>query len=284
MAETLRGGAVPHLWAFPSSAVRLCRAAASAGIDLAGAELTVTGEPVTSARLAAIGASGAHALPDYGSADSGGFIAYGCLAPEAPDDVHVMDDLNALIQADGRLAAMPAGTLLVTSLRASAPFVLLNVSLGDGASLVDRRCGCPLEALGWPRHLHTIRSHEKLTAGGAAFLDSDVVRILEEALPRRFGGGPTDYQLLEEEGEGGRPRLRLLVHPAVGPVDGEAVMDAFLQAIGAESGMLRVMALQWRDGGLLGVERRPPLTTGSGKILHLHVAGGAARREAPPPV
>jgi hypothetical protein len=280
MAETLRAGAVPHLWAFPSSAVRLCRDAAAAGIDLTGAELTVTGEPVTAARLAAIAASGAHALPDYGSADSGGFIAYGCLAPEAPDDVHVMDDLNAVIRAAAPIGALPAGTLLVTSLRSSAPFVFFNVSLGDRAELGERRCGCPLEAVGWPRHLHTIRSYEKLTAGGATFLDSDVARILEETLPRRFGGGPTDYQLVEEESDDGRPRLRLLVHPAVGALDDGAVVDAFVHAVGAESGSLRVMALQWRQGGLLRVERRPPQTTGSGKILHLHGAGATPHRPA----
>jgi hypothetical protein len=94
--------------------------------------------------------------------------------------------------------------------------------------------------------------------------------VLEEALPARFGGGPTDYQLLEEEAEDGRPRLRLLVHPSLGPLDAEAVADAFLSAIGAGSGAEHVMALQWRQAGLVGVERRVPLATASGKILHLH--------------
>jgi hypothetical protein len=30
------------------------------------------------------------------------------------------------------------------------------------------------------------------------------------------------------------------------------------------------MALSWRQAGLLRVERRPPVVTGAGKILHLH--------------
>jgi hypothetical protein len=136
-----------------------------------------------------------------------------------------------------------------------------------------------MEAAGWTTHLHTIRSFEKLTLGGMAFLDRDVVRVLEEVLPKRFGGGPTDYQLVEEESEQGRPVLRLLVHPDVGPLDAGAVAEAFLQAIGVGSGAERVMAIDWRQAGLPLVERRAPLVTPAGKILHLHQSrpGGPQR-------
>ena len=30
------------------------------------------------------------------------------------------------------------------------------------------------------------------------------------------------------------------------------------------------MSLVWRDAGLLRVERRPPVATETGKVLHLH--------------
>jgi hypothetical protein len=102
------------------------------------------------------------------------------------------------------------------------------------------------------------------------FLDRDVIRVLEEVLPARFGGGRTDYQLVEQEAENGRSTLRLLVHPAIGPLDSSAVADAFLQAIGGGSGVERVMELEWRQAGFPRVERRPPLATRAGKILHLH--------------
>jgi hypothetical protein len=102
------------------------------------------------------------------------------------------------------------------------------------------------------------------------FLDTDVIRVLEEVLPGLFGGAPTDYQLVEEDGTGGRPRLRLLVHPSVGEVDPGRVANAFLRSLGAGSAAAHVMALLWRDTGLLRVERHPPLATPSGKILHLH--------------
>jgi hypothetical protein len=94
--------------------------------------------------------------------------------------------------------------------------------------------------------------------------------VLEEVLPARFGGGPTDYQLVEEEAEGGLARVRLLVRPEVGPMDPDAVATAFLAAIAAGGGAERIMGQVWRDGQVLRVERRAPFATASGKILHLY--------------
>jgi hypothetical protein len=151
--------------------------------------------------------------------------------------------------------------------------MLLNVSLGDEADLGPRRCGCPLERLGWTNHVQAIRSFEKLNAGGIALLDADVINVLEATLPSHFGGGPTDYQLLEEEAVDGSPCLRLLVHPALGPLDPAAVADTFLRAIGEGSGVEHLIELQWRQAGLPIVERRPPRAAASGKIRHLDQAG-----------
>ena len=127
------------------------------------------------------------------------------------------------------------------------------------------------------RHLRDIRSHEKLTAGGMTFLDTDLIRVLEEVLPTRFGGAPTDYQLVDEEAEEGRPRVRLLVHPRIGAVDAEALAETFLSAIGGGTGSERVMALLWREAKLLRVERQPPLAGPSGKIQHLHAGERRSR-------
>lgn len=271
MAEVLRTGGTPHLHTFVSSAVALCRAALEAGLDLRGAHLTAVSEPLTAERLAVLREAGTEAVPSYGSVECGR-LGYGCLAPAAPDDLHLFHDLHALIQPGpgDRPGGLPAGALLVSSLRPTAPFVLLNCSLGDQAQMVRRACGCPLERLGWATHLHDVRSFEKLSTGGMSLLDADVVRALEATLPARFGGGPTDYQLVEEDAADGRSRLRLLVHPGVGPLEPGTVADAFLAAIGGGSGAERVIELQWRRAGFLRVERRPPLTTANGKILHLH--------------
>ena len=272
MAEELCGGRTSHLITMASSAVRVCEAAAEAGIDLHGGQFTLTGEPTTASRLASIRRVGAEAQPFYATMEAG-IIGLGCLAADIPDDVHLFHDRLAVIAAGnaGEGFGLPARALFVSTLQAmGTPVILLNASLGDQAVISRRACGCPLESLGWRTHLHTIRSYEKLTAGGMTFLDTDLVRVLEEILPARFGGGPTDYQLIEEEVANGRPRLRVLVHPRVGPVDDQAVVGAFLESLSARSGAERVMALVWQDAKLLRVERHPPLTTVSGKILHLH--------------
>jgi hypothetical protein len=271
IAEVIRAGATPHLHTFASSAVLLCQAALAAGIDLRGARMTVASEPITAARLAVIRQTNAQALPYFAGIECGP-IGYGCLEPEAPGEVHLLDDFQAVIQPGlaGAASDLPPLALLLSSLRATAPFVLLNVSFGDRAVVGRRACGCPLERLGWRTQLREIRSFEKLTAGGMTFLDTDIIRVLEEDLPGRFGGGPTDYQLVEEESDDGRPTLRLLIHPAVGSLDEAAVVDSFLASIGSGSGVNRVMELQWREAGLLRIERRPPLRTAAGKILHLH--------------
>jgi hypothetical protein len=271
MADILRSGRIPHLWTFVGPAVRLCQAALEAGVELRGAQLTVGGEPTTEARLNAIRGAGAIAVPVYASTESG-LVGYGCLGPQAPDDLHFFSDLHALIQstADEGADFLPPRTLLLSSLRPTARFILLNFSLGDRADVTKRACDCPLDGLGWTTHLHAVRSFEKLTAGGMTFPDDRVIDVLEQVLPARFGGGPTDYQLLEEEAEDGRPVIRLLVHPRLGALDGDAVADTFLAAIGGGSGAERVMELQWRQAGWLNIERRAPLTTASSKVLHLH--------------
>jgi hypothetical protein len=230
------------------------------------------GEPVTAARLAVIRRVGAEALPLYIAMETWR-LGEGCMAPESADDVHFLSDLHACVQtgAAGAELGLPPSALLVTSLRRTAPLVLLNAGLGDQAVVVARHCGCPLERLGWTTHLHTIRSYEKLTAGGMTFLDADAIRVLEEVLPARFGGVPTDYQLVEDESDGGEVRVRLLVRPEVGPVDPAAVAEAFLAALSGGAGAERIMGQVWRDGRILRVERRAPFTTASGKILHLHL-------------
>jgi hypothetical protein len=272
MREVLRRGQVPHLFTFPSSAVRLCQSAGEAGIDLGGTQLTIGGEPITEARMETIRRTGATAMPRYGSMECGP-IGYGCLAPEATDDVHLLHDLHALIQPGpaGEQRGFPSRALFVSMLHSAAPFVMLNVSMGDQAIVQRRSCGCPLEKLGWVTHLLDVRSFEKLTGSGMTFLDTDVIRVLEEDLPSRFGGAPTDYQLMEQETEQGQPVLHLLVHPDLGPVDADAVAETFLSALGSQNQENRLMGAVWRETGILKVERRAPRTTRSGKILHLHL-------------
>jgi hypothetical protein len=276
MQSVLREDAVPHLFTFASSALRLCDMARERGGDLSGVQFTVTGEPLTAARLASLRRCGSTALPRYAITECGA-LGFGCVASSEPDEVHVPQDLHGLIQAeDAADAGVPGQSLFVSSIRPTAPLVLLNFSTGDQAEMTTRECGCALQRLGWTTHLHTVRSHEKLTAGGMTFLDVDVLRVLEDVLPARFGGGPGDYQLVEEETPDGRPQLWLLVRPGVGLADLEAVAGAFLTAIGAGSQAEQVMSLVWRNARFLGVKRRAPVVLPSGKIRTIHLLSGVA--------
>jgi hypothetical protein len=274
MADTLRAGGVPHLKTYASAAIGLCQAASAAGVDLAGARFTLTGEPLTAARQALFEKAGLEARPDYGGIEMGQ-VGEACVAPTGPDDLHLMEDMHAVIQpgSEGSARGLPSNALLLSSLRRTAPLLFLNVSLGDSATLDRRQCGCPMETHGWTRHLSDVRSFEKLTSAGMTFLDVDVIRILDETLPGRFGGVPGQYQVVEEERPDGRPRVRLLVHPAVGPLDPAAVREAFLAALASGSESDRSMAATWREAGLVEVERRPPMTETIGKILHLRTSG-----------
>ena len=274
LASVLGEGRTPYLHARPSAVLRACETASRQGVDLRGAEVTVGGEPITHARAAVMRRAGLQVLPRYAAVEVG-LIGDACLAPRAPDQVHVLHDLVAVIQPDGldRDGALPPGALLVSSLRPAAPLILLNASMGDTGVLDDVPCACPLDALGWRTHLRGIVSFEKLTGEGMTLHDTDVVRVLDEALPVLFGGGPGDYQLVEDEDSGAGARLRLLVHPRVGPVDPQAVAEAFLGTLGRPGGTAGLMTEVWRQAALLTVERAAPQATTSGKVLHVHRSG-----------
>ena len=281
MTSVLRTGGTPHLLTYATSAVRLAQAALAAGLDLRGTRIWVGGEPLTPARAASIRQSGAEPWTRYATMESGA-IAANCIHPDVSDDVHVYEDLHAVIQPEDTPtgAALPPDALLVSSLRPTAPLILINASTGDRAARSKRACGCPLERLGWTTHLCGIRSFEKLTAGGMTFLDAHVVQVLEETLPARFGGGPTDYQLLEDETPEGHPRLRLLVHPRLPGIDPDSVARVFLTSLGTESAPERMMGRVWQDSAFVTVERSAPRITRAGKVQHVHVELRPAVRRA----
>jgi hypothetical protein len=263
-------GETPHITTWVSPALRICKTAASLGIDISGSQFTVGGEPLTSTRQAYFHKSGVAVVPRFMSVETA-YMGYGCLNPEQIDDYHSMNDFTTLIQAgrEGKKYGLPPAAILVTSIRPTAPLILLNLSLGDQAEFTQRACGCSLEKLGWTNHIHSVRSFEKMTSSGMTFLDSDLMLILEEVLPSRFGGSPIDYQLIEDEIEEGSPRIQLLIHPDIGPVVEEDALNTFFEAIGKGSGAEKVMSLQWKSSGMISVQREKPRTTETGKVLHI---------------
>ncbi len=216
---------------YPSSAVRACFAARKEGVSLGGCTFVVSGEPITSARRRCIEDAGAKCLPLFGTTELGE-CAEGCLSPQGPDDMHVCLHKFAVIE---HTRTLPGGVevhpLLFTSLGRFAPKFYINVESGDSGVVEDRECGCAWEGLGFVRHVRGVWSFSKLTAEGMTLPGGEVLRILEEHMPARFGGGTGDYQLIEADGEAEPTQYLLLVNPALGRLDEEAVRREFLQAL-----------------------------------------------------
>jgi len=268
-----RPSAAGLLLTTPSAALRVCAAARAAGIDVSGSFFVLFGEPLTPAKTAAIESAGCRAASHYAMVEAG-LLGLACAAPEAPDDVHLASSKIAVIGRPRRLAglgrALPA--LFHTSLLAATPKVLVNVESGDYGTLVERDCGCRTLPAAYRRHLHSIRSYEKLTSEGMHFLGGELLELLETELPRRFGGGPGDYQLEEREAEDGQTTVALVAHPGVGPLDEAELRRVALEFLGGRGAGQRMMAEVWNRAGTLRIVRAEPTVTGAGKILPLQRA------------
>lgn len=253
-----------------SSAVKVCIAAGEEGLDISGTFFCIGGEPYTKGKADVITGAGCRAIPRYSMAELGN-IGMGCAAPEELDDVHLLTDKIAVIQRRKSVGEgeLDVGALVYTTILPSSPKLMLNVESDDYGVLEERNCGCAIGEAGFTKHLSGIRSYEKLTSGGVTFLGTELLRLIEEVLPRRFGGHPTDYQLAEEE-EGGLPRVNIVVSPRVGNVDEETVVNTVYQALLPYPGG-DVMSERWQQGRMLRVVRREPYTTASAKILPLHI-------------
>jgi hypothetical protein len=269
-----------------TSAVRVAAAALALGRTLDGVTFYVGGEPLTTRRLQAIEASGARVLLDY-STNELPHAASGCPTADAPDDVHLMTNQYAVVERERELFAggPTIDALLFTTLAPTAGKIGINVEPGDSARVEVRDCGCPLGALGLRTHLSDIRSFEKMSSEGTTFVRSNLTQILEEVLPARFGGTEVDYQLVEEEGDDGATRLRLLIDPAVGPLDENAVRATLLQELRSGGIFSQFHAGLIERAESVVVQRQSPLTTRAGKVLPFQlqrnaVAPGQRRRGA----
>jgi hypothetical protein len=140
------------------------------------------------------------------------------------------------------------------------------VETGDYGLIERRECGCEMGAGGLTTHVSGIRSFEKLSGEGMTFVQTDLLRVLEEVLPARFGGTAADYQVVEEE-VNGILRLALIISPRLEAIDEDAARETFLTELGHEGGLERLGAEFWRRAHTVTVKREWPKATKAGKIL-----------------
>jgi hypothetical protein len=255
-----------------SKAVRIAVAAREQGIDLTGVTFRLQSEPLTDARYAHLSTTGAAVIDNYSLIEATD-IAWSCAVPGAAQNLHVFADRFAMIGRDRLVAegGPSVNALLITTLTELAPKICFNTESGDYGRLETRGCGCELGALGLTTQLSEIRSFEKLSTEGVAFLRTSLLHVIEAVLPSRFGGSSVDYQLLEEEAPDGVGRLVLRVSPSVGPVDEATLRAAFLDGLGSGGGVERHYAELLRRAGSVIVSRQPPLATAAGKVFPFHL-------------
>jgi len=259
-----------------SSAVRASLAARELGLDISGTHFITSGEPLTPAREKEIGAAGCKVTARYATNETG-FIALGCQRSTG-DELHLLNGHLAVIQQRRTLRAtdVKVDAFQITSLLPSARKVLINMQNGDYGRLEGRACGCNFDGLGMTDHISHIRSFEKLTSEGMTFFAGDLVRIMEEVLPGRFGGSSLDYQAIEEEDKNGISHLTFLVSPKVGEINERDLLKTVLNELKQNGGSSRRMAGIWEEAGTLRVRREEPRSARGDKVFSFQVETGSA--------
>jgi hypothetical protein len=238
------------------------------GLDISRTFFRLGSEPLTPGKAAVLDGTGCSYTCHYASAETG-FIGIGCLDARHVDEVHLNTAKLAFIQRPRTLGSgEKIPILLLTTLSLHAGRIMLNLETDDFGVFETRECGCELGRVGLHQHFHTIRSYEKLSSEGMQFLGTRLTELLDEVLPSRFGGSPTDYQLVETEIDS-IPIVRLLVSPRIGQLEEDEVLRTALKFL-SEGAPQQMMVEVWRQAGTLQVVREEPKTTPASKIMSLH--------------
>jgi hypothetical protein len=255
-----------------SPCVRVAAAALEKGFDIRGTIFRAGGEALTDAKRRVIESAGGEVFPNYHIHELG-LIGQACRQMNKGNCVHIQRDAVAVIsyRRTAPLTDYEVNSLLFTSLLHFAPRVLVNVEMDDAGVLGPARCDCVYQKAGFKEQVSEIHSYGKLTGQGITLVGGDVVRILEEILPRQFGGAPGDYQLVEEEASL-QTQVLLRVSPRSGVTSTEAVKEGFLREVrklygGSTAGR------QWQHTRAVKVVVGEPYVTPAGKVLSLHLLG-----------
>ncbi len=265
MREALDRAGRATLTGYASSITSAARWAVAHGVDLTGVVVYPASEPVTAGKLEAMRAAGLDPRPMYALVPEG---TIGLACPACGDEEYHLweQELAVTTRRRPRGDGTDVDAYCLTSLDRLAPRVLLNVENDDYGELRrDVACDCALGRLGLGTRLAHIRGISKVVAAGVTLEGATFDEIAETALPALVGGGPGDYQFVEEDGATGTT-LTLRIHPQVGPVDEGAALRAVQDALATTDNGLLAASVWVADGGLR-VERRAPTLTKAGKLL-----------------
>lgn len=273
IAKRKAAGASSLVTGTVSPAVRIAAAAMEAGLDISGTRFVVGGEALTPSKEAIIQRAGAEVHARYTISEFGQ-VGFGCRSMKG-NCVHICRDSLAVIHRRrlAPLSEVEVDSLLFTTLLPFAPTVAINLEMDDAGTLGEATCGCDLSTMGLGQQVDGIFSYGKLTGQGTSLMAGDMLGILERALPQRFGGVPSDYQLVESESSG-QTEIELRVNPRLGLSSEDEVKRFFLSHLNRIWGGSTTNRL-WTQSGSLRVVFAAPYVTGGRKVQALHLLGAA---------
>jgi len=279
IAECTAGGSHCVVSGTVTTAVRVASAALEKNLDISGTLFFVNGEGLTDPKRTVIEKTGAEVFPSYGMTELG-LVGRACRRMSSGNCVHLFHDSIAVINRRRKapLADVEVDSLMFTPLHPASPYVLVNVEMDDAGVIEECRCDCTFGRSGFNRRIRDIFSYGKLTGQGVTLIGGDLLQILEERLPSRYGGNPSDYQLVEQEG-GDQTELVLRVSPRIRPSSTEDVRQFFLRELRKVYGGA-LACRSWNHTQGLKVVLEEPIVTSSGKVLPLHLLGVLATGRA----
>jgi len=256
---------------FVSSISRVAAAALDHNLDISGCLGVVAGEALTDAKRTVIEAAGIRVYPTYGATDFGS-IGMPCREMDTGNCVHVLQQNCALIskRREG-IGDRPVESLYLTGILPFASRILVNAEIGDTGVIEPATCDCSFSRLGLNLQVRDIAAISKVTAQGMTIAADELVQVLEEALPARFGGRPGDYQLLEVEAEA-QTEMVLRIRPGVTEHPAQEILNHFLgETRRLYGGSMSVLSWLHSDG--IRAEVAPPVLAGTGKFRAVRLLG-----------
>ncbi|MEO7651469.1 MAG: hypothetical protein ABIZ80_13470, partial [Bryobacteraceae bacterium] len=272
VAARKREGTSCTVEGFVSAAARIAAAARDKKLDISGTLFLTTGEALTAAKRALIESTGAEAFSYYHIHEIGP-IGQGCRKMTEGNSVHFFKDALAAItyRRTAPLSGVDVNSILFTQLLPIGPRVLINAEMDDGGVIEPFQCDCTYAAAGFHLRIRDIASYGKMTGQGITLVGTDLIRILEESLPVRFGGAAGDYQLVEAD-EGSGTKILLHMSPRTKQSKSWEVREYFLAEVRKlYGGSLAVRV--WNHSEGVEVVRAEPYRTPAGKVLPLHLLG-----------
>jgi hypothetical protein len=272
IAKKRKEGISCYIRGVTSPCVRIAASALDRGLDIRGTVFLVGGEALTDPKRQTIEAAGAEVFPIY-HINEVGLIGYACRQMKRHNCVHLQRDGVAVIshRKTAPLSDTELDSLLFTTLLPFSPRVLINAEMDDAGVVGPAQCDCSRRKAGFVDQIADIYSYGKMTGHGITLIGTDVIRLLEEVLPKRFGGSPGDYQLVEKESPE-QTQILLRVSPRTGIASLENLKQGFFQELRKLYGG-SLTSRQWRHCEALQVVMGEPYITGAGKVLPLHLLG-----------